>query len=517
MEFTDQDLAQFREKGISIDIIQQQIKNFEQGFPFLNTIRPATIGDGILQVSPQQINDYTKIYDRWLEEGGAVYKFVPASGAASRMFKHLFSFLALDKDEREQNLLADKTFGSMYYFFQHLEDFAFYRTLKRSLLDLGTDIGSSKYRNDYGTILDTLLSSHGMNYGNLPKALLEFHGYDDVSRTSFEEHLVEGARYCKNARAEVFLHFTVSQEHQIYFNQLLKDLLGQYEKVFEVNYHISFSRQKSSTDTIAVDLKNEPFRNPDGTVLFRPGGHGALLDNLNELEADLVFIKNIDNVVPDRLKELTIINKKLIAGVLLEAQKKIFNYLKILESGDEINEPLLSEIDFFLENKLCTTFGVDKSNWDKSHKISWLTTKLNRPIRVCGMVVNTGEPGGGPFWAENSDKTISLQIAETPQLNLKDSGQNAIFQSSTHFNPTDLVCGLKDFQGNKFDLSEYRDPKTGFISYKSKDGKELKAQELPGLWNGSLADWNTIFVEVPIETFNPVKTVNDLLRKQHQP
>ncbi|MCZ6692731.1 MAG: DUF4301 family protein [Bacteroidetes bacterium] len=517
MEFTDLDLAQFREKGIPVELIQQQIKNFEQGFPFLNAIRPATIGDGILQVPPQQINEYTSIYDRWLEDGGKVYKFVPASGAASRMFKHLFNFLALDKDEMEQNLLEDKNFGSVYYFFQHLENFAFYRTLKRFLLDMGKDISSSKYRNDFGTILDTLLSSHRMNYGNLPKALLEFHGYDDVSRTSFEEHLVEGARYCKNANAEVFLHFTVSLEHQIYFDQLLKDILDQYEKVYGVKYHISFSQQKPSTDTIAVDLENEPFRNDNGTVAFRPGGHGALLDNLNGLEADLVFIKNTDNVVPDRLKDLTIIHKKLIADVLLEAQNKIFNYLKILKNGDEINEQLLAEIDLFLENKLCTTSAVDKSKWDNSHKTSWLTSKLNRPLRVCGMVVNTGEPGGGPFWSENSDGTISLQIAETPQLNLNDSGQKTIFQSSTHFSPTDIVCGLKDDQGNKFDLTKYRDPKTGFISHKSKDGKELKAQELPGLWNGSMADWNTIFVEVPIETFNPVKTVNDLLRKQHQP
>ena len=352
-----------------------------------------------------------------------------------------------------------------------------------------------------------------MNYGQLPKGLLLFHKYDEGIRTAMEEHLVEAAQYAStNGKAQV--HFTVSEEHIELFKQKVEEKKSYYEQMFNVSYDISFSTQKASTDTVAANPDNTPFRNDDGSLLFRPGGHGALIQNLNELNADIVFIKNIDNVVPDHLKDETTKWKKIIAGVLVELQQKCFDYLKLLKSSQYDKQDILTVKDF-LEHELCCKLDHAKAMSD-IELVDFLIEKLNRPIRVCGMVKNSGEPGGGPFFVYNADNTISLQILESSQLDVNNPETMNMFTKGTHFNPVDLVCATKDYKGNKFNLPDFVDPLTGFISKKSKNGKELKALELPGLWNGAMSNWNTIFVEVPAITFNPVKTVNDLLREQHQ-
>jgi hypothetical protein len=491
--FSDKDLQQIESRGADLATINQQIENFKTGFPFMNVIKAATIGDGMIKLEEEDVEKYKQIFDSQANSLDLL-KFVPASGAATRMFKSLFSA----KDEGK----FDK---SVTEFLERLKGFAFYDSLIKA-------IGSENA--DAQTILDYLLTDKGLDYGSLPKGLLEFHAYGDTSRTPAEEHLVEGAKYA-NSAGKVKLHFTVSPEHRPKFKALIDRVLDGYESSFGVKYDISFSEQKPSTDTIAVNMDNTPFRTNDGSLLFRPAGHGALLANLNDQSADVVFIKNIDNVVPDRLKETTIDYKKALAGVLLDYQKKVFAYQTQLETND--SDVLINEISTFLANQLCTLPSADFAGYSKEEKIAYLKNKLNRPLRVCGMVKNVGEPGGGPFWAENSDGTTSLQVVESAQIDLSDAAQKEIFDKATHFNPVDLICSMKDYKGNKFDLLQFRDPQTGFITQKSQSGKDLKAQELPGLWNGSMSDWNTLFVEVPLITFNPVKTVNDLLRKEHQP
>ena len=364
------------------------------------------------------------------------------------------------------------------------------------------------------TAIATLLGEEGLSYGKLPKGLLKFHKYEDGARTPVEEHLVEGALYAGGKNGQVNVHFTVSPEHRPLFEALVAKVAPKYEKKFGVKYSVSFSEQKASTDTVAANPDNTPFRGKDGKILFRPGGHGALIENLNDLDADVIFIKNIDNVVPDRLKGETVEYKKLIAGVLVSKQKKAFQYLELLESG-KYTHAQLEEIIRFLRDELSCR-NPELKDLEDAELAIYLKKKLNRPMRVCGMVKNVGEPGGGPFLAYNQDGTISLQILESSQIDKNNTEYLQMFQNGTHFNPVDLVCAVKDYKGNKFDLTKYVDHQTGFISSKSKDGKELKALELPGLWNGAMSDWNTIFVEVSLGTFNPVKTVNDLLRPQHQ-
>ena len=367
---------------------------------------------------------------------------------------------------------------------------------------------------DYKAVVACLLNEEGLNYGKLPKGLLQFHAYDDCVRTPLEEHLVEGALYAAGKDGKVNVHFTVSPEHRPLFEDLVAQKKAEYEAKFGVTYNISFSEQKPSTDTVAATIDNEPFRNDDGTILFRPGGHGALIENLNDINADVVFIKNIDNVVPDRLKDPTVRFKKIIAGVLVTLQQQAFDYIRLLDTGKYTHEDLEKMIRF-MRDELCQR-NPNLKNLEDTEMAVYLRRKLNRPMRVCGMVKNVGEPGGGPFLAYNQDGTISPQILESSQIDTNNEEYVKMFKSGTHFNPVDLVCAVKDYQGNPFDLPKYVDPQTGFISSKSKNGKELKALELPGLWNGAMSDWNTVFVEVPLETFNPVKTVNDLLREQHQ-
>lgn len=508
--FTRQDEIQIANRGSLIDEIRQQIENFRKGFPFLPVTRAASPENGILRVTPADIQKYSAEFDESVSSGLSLLKFVPASGAASRMFKSLYTALGdlrAGKDENE--VLGSNRDAREFY--ERIGDFAYHGKLKESIERDNEELSLRNY-------LEYLLTEKGLNYGNLPKGLLLFHKYPDGNRTPFEEHLVEGAHYARDNQEVVRLHFTVSAEHESGFRDLLNTVRQHYENLFGVKFEVAFSRQKPSTDTIAVDLNNEPFRDNAGALLFRPGGHGALLSNLNDLDNDIIFIKNIDNVVPDHLKADTYTYKKLLAGILIHYQKHIFEYQKELNTKHHtaLDSAFLAEAANFMQYTLNTHPAEDQYYTEKEELYHYLRQKYNRPIRVCGMVKNEGEPGGGPFWAENSDGTISLQIAESVQIDMKNPLQSGIAAQATHFNPVDLVCGVKNFKGEKYNLMEFRDAETGFISIKSSDGRELKAQELPGLWNGAMSDWNTLFVEVPIETFNPVKTVNDLLRKQHQ-
>ena len=510
--FQKNDLQQFKNKGIAEKTVATQIQNFITGFPFMPITKAATPASGLLQLSDNEIDSYIQKFET-NKNSYSLLKFVPASGAASRMFKALFEFAENYQPEQQANFLNDKSFNSIYTFFSRLKDFAFYPDLEQVLKRNNLNINELIEKKDFVPIVKALLFENGLNYGNSPKGLLKFHAYSDAAaRTPVAEHLVEGALY-GSSNSQSRIEFTVSPEHRSAFEKEVQSLVNQLESKYNIKYSIQFSEQKSSTDTIAVDMENHPFRNADGSILFRPGGHGALIENLNDLDADIVFVKNIDNVVPDKLKPDTVRYKKLIAGLLIDYQQITFAYLKEIEQGD-VSDKQAEAMLQFLESEL---FTIPKQAFKtKQEKLNYLKTKLNRPIRVCGMVKNEGEPGGGPYWAINADGSESLQIVESSQIDTKSPDKQAIMKNATHFNPVDLVCGIKDYRGQAFDLLHFTDPKTGFISYKSKDGKELKAQELPGLWNGAMADWNTIFVEVPISTFNPVKVVSDLLREQHQ-
>ncbi len=496
--FSQKDLEQIETKGIEIQTVESQIQYFIDGFPWMSLTRAATPGDGILQLTDEQIQQALDTYEEYVPTLRIV-KFVPASGAATRMFKSLFAFLEAGKSDK-----------SVEEFFERISEFAFYDDLKAALAKDGLEIETA----DRLTIAEYFLTSKGLDYGSLPKGLLKFHRYENENRTPVEEHLVEGATYARS-KGEVAIHFTVSPEHKAKFRELIEEKASEYAERHNLGFGIDFSEQKSSTDTIAVNMDNTPFTDKSGALLFRPAGHGALLANLNDVEADLVFIKNIDNVVPDRLKNTTTIYKRAIAGTLLQTRERVFDYLKRLDSGDTSQE-LMAEIDEFLRRVLCVEPLNGFYEGSVEEVVAYFRNKLNRPIRVCGMVKNVGEPGGGPFWAKSPDGSSQLQVVESAQVDMDDEAQKDKFLKATHFNPVDLVCSWTDYTGKAFDLLKFRDPQTGFITQKSKDGKDLKAQELPGLWNGSMSDWNTLFVEVPLITFNPVKTVNDLLRDEHK-
>jgi hypothetical protein len=505
---SDKDIQQIKQRGSNLHTVLLQIENFKKGFPFLQIKEAASVDEGIIRLTTENLAKRINLFDEKVASGTRPLKFVPASGAASRMFKDLFEALESCETVDEAEVVAKSEAIKQYS--NELDKFAFADELKAAIAN-GGDKNSCKSQLDY------LLNSKGLNYGAKPKGLLKFHSYDSGARTPFEEHLVEGALYSKDSKGKVKIHFTVSPEHLPLFENLLSEVKEKYEEELNVEFAITFSQQKPSTDTIAVDLKNEPFRNPDESLLFRPAGHGALIENLNDLDADIIFIKNIDNVVPDRLKQATVDYKKALAGVLLKYQEKLFYYQKQLNEKHPValDSGFLAEAANFMENTLNTKPAENQYYTEKEELYHYLKEKYNRPLRVCGMVKNEGEPGGGPFWANNSDGTISLQVVEGSQIDPASVQQQTIVKHATHFNPVDLVCALKNYKGEKFDLTQFTDPATGFISKKSKDGKELKAQELPGLWNGAMSNWNTLFVEVPIETFNPVKTVNDLLREQH--
>ena len=476
--FTEKEIRQIEARGLTVEAVERQIENFRRGFPFLKIVRAASPADGVLTVDERRVAEAVARYEK-AAAGLDIVKFVPASGAATRMFKELFAFV----NEGKRGAGIDRLL-------EHIEEFAFWPELK-AVLPAGADDKQ----------IVAAIVGEGLGYGSKPKGLVTFHAYPEGARKAVEEHLAEGAAYAAS-NGRVRIHFTVSPEHMEGFRSLLAEKVPAYEERYGVRYDISFSVQKPSTDTIAVNPDNTPFRQEDGSLLFRPAGHGALIENLNEIDADIVFIKNIDNVTTDARRGDTIRCKKLLAGLLLELQERSFEYLKALEVGGAELEPIAA----FIENELCVKLP-------KNYDIALLKRILDRPIRLCGMVRNEGEPGGGPFWVKNADGTESLQIAESSQIAPEDL---PLMRQATHFNPVDLVCGVKNSKGEHFDLRRHTDPATGFISSKSSGGRELRAQELPGLWNGAMARWNTIFVDVPITTFSPVKVVQDLLRPQHQ-
>ena len=503
---SQQDLNQLAAKGISEEKLNSQLEEFKTGFPFLKLEAAASVGKGIIAPTEADVKQYEEAWEQYKAQGHSIVKFVPASGAASRMFKDMFAFADADYD------VPTTDFEKKY--FDNIEKFAFYDALDDACRkNLGAGVKELIANGRYKDVARNMLNADGLNYGQLPKGMLMFHKYSEGPRTPMEEHLVEGALYAASD-GKAAVHFTVSHDHLPMFKQRVAEKLDFYASKYGISYDITFSEQKPSTDTVAANPDNTPFRNSDGSLLFRPGGHGALIENLNEISADVIFIKNIDNVVPDRLKADTVSYKQVIAGILVTLQKKAFDYLETLEAG-AYNHEKLEEIIRFVQHNLCCR-KADIKELEDADLVIYLKKKLNRPMRVCGVVKNVGEPGGGPFLTYNQDGTVSLQILESSQIDKNNAEYMEMFTKGTHFNPVDLVCAVKDYKGNAFNLPDFVDRTTGFISSKSKNGKELKALELPGLWNGAMSDWNTVFVEVPLSTFNPVKTVNDLLRDQHQ-
>lgn len=483
--YSKEDLDLFAKKCITPAEVDKQIENFRNGFDFLPIEKAVTVGDGLL---PLSVAAATSLAQRYMSgnKSKEFVKFVPASGAATRMFKDLYEFdVALPSSKNIEELCGK------------IKEFAFYDELKKLLPPKPTK----------KQIVDAIISPRGLNYGNLPKGLLVFHKYGETTATALEEHLVEAALYGASGGVAK-IHFTVSPEHRKLFEARVAKVLPKYEKEYNLKYEISYSEQQSSTDTIAVNKDFSAHRSPKGVILFRPAGHGALINNLNALEADVVFIKTIDNVVHKSLIGDTALYKQALAQLLIETQQKVFAAIISIENQTAD----LLEIENLIQKELMYQLPDSYGSLDAKNKLAYCLKILNRPMRICGMVKNEGEPGGGPFWVRTPDGSVSLQIAESSQIS---PANKHLMQQSTHFNPVDLVCGIKNYKGKKFDLKEFVDPTTGFISEKSKDGRSLLAQELPGLWNGAMANWNTIFVEVPISTFNPVKIVNDLLRKAH--
>ena len=494
--FNQKDTQQIEERGATLRQVKDQIEQFKNGFPWMKIVGPATPERGIKVLDAKAVEAAVAYYKKAEIKGKS--KFVPASGAASRMFKDMFG--GLEKLEAGEDLPADAPGAKLA---ARIKDFAFYTPEL-----FGEPEDSKEYRQK---ALKALLKEPGLAYGSKPKGVLKFHRYPAEVRTAIAEHLVEAQEYMKNADGTCNLTVTISPEHKALFEEAIGSIKAEYEKRYGVKYNITFTFQDKATDTIAVDMENKPFRKADGSLLFRPAGHGALIYNLNKVQAELVSIKNIDNVAHEQLLPVTAQYKQVLMGVALELRDKVFGYLKQLDENPSVQ--LCNEIENFLDKELCIQLPLARN---EAERVEMLRAKLNRPIRACGMVKNEGEPGGGPYVIAGKDGSTSLQILESVQINKADAGAMEAMSHATHFNPVDLVCCLYNYKGEHFDLLKYVDPDAGFMSSKSYEGRELKALELPGLWNGAMSDWNTLFVEVPIETFNPVKVVLDLLRPAHQ-
>lgn len=506
IDWSKDDIRQIDAEGLTLEEVRSQIERFHRGARPVLLHRPCTAGDGIVVIPEGERDALVRLYEESLGETVAV-KFVPASGAATRMFREWYRYLdepAIASNDARLSFVSD------------LPRFAFFPDLREVISRTGGDLTALLANAKIAEILTFILTPEGLNYGQLPKALLKFHGYPERSRTALEEHLVEAALYARDVHAICRAHFTVSGEHLRVVEDCLSQVRAGYEDRHGVRFDIALSIQESSTNTVAADARNRPIRDREGRLLFRPGGHGALLAKLNRIDGDVIFVKNIDNVVPDRLKAATIHSKKTLGGYLLSLQKEMFRYLHALDSG-LADEPLVRAMTLFCRKKLSVGFPRDFDDHPLAERRRYLSERMNRPLRVCGMVRNEGEPGGGPFWVEEADGTQSLQIVEEIEIDRRSEGQQAIWRAATHFNPVDLVCAVRGYRGQKFDLRRFVNRMAFCIAEKSEKGRELRALELPGLWNGSMAFWNTAFVEVPIETFNPVKTVTDLLRPAHLP
>jgi len=516
-----QDYEQMAAMNINEKQIAEQLHMFEKGPIPVNLMRPAVAGDGIVVFNDDDVKELAKFYANRVSSY-KIIKFIPASGAASRMFHTLLHFYhnLPDIDGRkiqENSFIEDPEYAFLQRFLIGLREkhFAFYRDLSAVLSRDGLHLDTLLEQGNVKTVLEYLLTAKGLNYNFLPKALIQFHDYPDYPRTALEEHLVEGLSYICNPNGQVHIHLTVSPESEAEMIEFLKSVLPRYQHS-GISFNIEISLQKVSSNTIAVDDNNHLFRDRNQRMVLRPGGHGALIENLSELNADVVFIKNIDNVVPDRLKEDTITYKKVLGGYLLKLREEISKYLRLLAAGPgHIKTDKLEEIVSFAHRQLNIVLTSQEQLLTPAEKFKLLTQLLDRPLRVCGMVKNQGEPGGGPFWVRDKQGRSTLQIIEAVQIDKNNPQNKQMLAASTHFNPVDLVCCLKNYLGNPFDLKKFVDRDAYFISIKSMEGKTLKALELPGLWNGAMADWITVFVEVPIITFNPIKTVNDLLRKEH--
>lgn len=512
--FTQADKQQLKKKGIEIDEVLRQIQYFKNGIAYIKLLKPAVQGDGIETVSENEKEKLIALFDKTKDEELEMVKFVPASGAASRMFKELFEafhFFRMHTSDSESYL---KGHPGIKLFFDSLQEYPFFGDLNKAIVADGKQINDLLVAKDYESILEFILHEVGLNYGNLPKGLLKFHRYDIESRTAFQEHFEESIEFLADKNKKINLHFTVSPEHRTMFQELSDELTSFYKKEKGVLFSVAFSEQKPSTDTLSVNLDNEPFRTTEGELLFRPGGHGALLENLNDLNESTVFISNIDNIAPDRLKSMRAKYKKFLGGVLIRKVNAVHGILNRMDEGifsDSLRKEIIQFVsDLSPEDAELLSKASENVFRENVYRV------LNRPIRVCGMVKNTGEPGGGPFWIQEKSNRSSKQIVESSQVDLSQPGQKEIFDLSSHFNPVDLVCYIHDYKGRKFDLRDFRDPDMGFISKKSFGGKDLKALELPGLWNGSMAGWISYFVDVPGETFSPVKTVFDLVREEHR-
>lgn len=515
MNFTKEDIQLIEEKGLTVEKVNNQIEIFKKGIPFTHLVSAATIDNGILKLTPEEQQNIISFYEKKYSEIDII-KFTPASGAATRMFKFLFKFLEEFNPEKEtvNAYINKKKAKDLSLFFVGLEKFPFYEEVSSKASEFDKSFERLTENEQKLAFVKTMLDEDKLNFSYYPKGLLPFHKYKDHNATAFEEHLFEAALYCSsNGKAK--LHFTISKTHKDKFDHEFKRIEKIVQQKTNTKFDISFSYQKESTDTIAVDLNNKPIREENNSLHFRPSGHGALIENLNEVDADLVFVKNIDNVVVYKYENDVASYKKMLGGILLEVQEKAFEFAEKLEMKT-IPDDELKEISEFLKTKLNVVFSTEYDKFSKRFQIEYLMEKLNRPIRVCGMVKNEGEPGGGPFWVKDENGAISLQIVESAQIDKSVKSQKNILKNATHFNPVDIVCGLKNYKGAKYNLLEFVDHNTAFITMKTKNGIDLKALELPGLWNGSMAFWNTIFVEVPLITFNPVKTVNDLLKTTHQ-
>jgi len=515
---SDADRVQLKKLGISEAEVRRQLEIFQKPLFSVELMRNCTVGDGIFKIDPEETGDYINA-QRKAALKGQFLKFVPASGASTRMFKFLFQVQqAADSISWEVVNQAvrkgDATFEKFKRFMENISQFAFYKDLKEVMSRNGLDLERLIDDGELKPVLQFLLTARGLNYGSMAKGLVKFHRYPSGHRTAFEEHLIEAAEYVRNADGACRLHFTVPSAYREWFSDLLENVRADYEKKYNVRFKVDFSFQQQSTDTIAVDLRNEPLRDENDLLVFRPGGHGALLQNLTALQNDLVYIKNIDNVVPDCLKGVSNFWKRVLGGMLVTLEAEVHKYVRLLKH--EATDAIQEEAEKFARNRLWIVFPEDYTDWPSSKRHRFLLTKLDRPIRVCGVVPNVGEPGGAPFWVREEDGTCSIQVVEKAQVNFDSPEQDAIWNSSTHFNPVDLVCSMRNFEGKPFDLRRHVNPDAVFIAKKSIAGRELKALELPGLWNGAMADWTTVCVEVPIITFNPVKTVDDLLRPEHQ-